>query len=487
MLKYSVIQIFKSFSVEDIKLFNEFVRNPFHNKNLKVIQLFTLLIPYYPEFSSEYLSKKNLFRIIAGNISYKESYIRNLFSDLNVLAEKFIKINLTGNSPKFEKIFIEELKNRDLFEITEKKIRAFEKKVKTNRAKDHSYYEDINFIYEIRSFLIVDKSLTDSFRDSQFNNIIRLFLITLMEDSFYMIIEEQRVKVKHRYDFLKHSLEYMKKHLPEFEDSPLLIIYYNLCMCFLNNGNDEHFSKSKVYFRKYFSLLTKIDKKNIYSVMQVYYINKIAEGNNSYNKDFLKFMLEMLKFNVLSHKQRDSINLNLFRNILILCTIEKEIGILKKFISKYINFIDAGRRESVLAYSNSQLNFLQGNYQKALELCNKINLNELLNSTNDNLYFKNDIKTLTLKSLYELKAFESAMSFIDTYKHFLRKSKLIKEEMRKNYLLFANSVNELIRLNNNFDEYAITKFKARLNQLKFTNSKWILEKLNELECRLSKS
>ena len=138
-------------------------------------------------------------------------------------------------------------------------------------------------------------------------------------------------------------------------------------------------------------------------------------------------------------------------------------------------------RESIYAYSNSQLNFLQGKFQKALELCNNINLNDLLISTNDNLYFKNDIKTLTLKSLYELNAFENAISFIDAYRHFLRKSKLIKEEMRNNYLQFANSVSELIRLKIKFDEYAFTKFKKKVSSSKFTNVQWVLEKLNEFE------
>ena len=58
---------------------------------------------------------------------------------------------------------------------------------------------------------------------------------------------------------------------------------------------------------------------------------------------------------------------------------------------------------------------------------------------------------------------------------------LIKDEMRNNYLLFVNSVGELIRLKNKFDEYAFTKFKARINTSKFTNVQWILEKLNEFE------
>ncbi|MBK9229225.1 MAG: hypothetical protein IPL67_19730 [Ignavibacteria bacterium] len=51
------------------------------------------------------------------------------------------------------------------------------KKIKTIKVKEHSYYEDINFIYEIKSFLIVDKALTDNFRDMQLKNTIKLFLI----------------------------------------------------------------------------------------------------------------------------------------------------------------------------------------------------------------------------------------------------------------------------------------------------------------------
>ena len=87
MLRYSVIQILKTFSGKELKLFDEFIQNPFHNKNLKVIEFFELLIKYHPDYSAEQLSKESLFRSMMGNAGYKESYIRNLFSDLNVLAE----------------------------------------------------------------------------------------------------------------------------------------------------------------------------------------------------------------------------------------------------------------------------------------------------------------------------------------------------------------------------------------------------------------
>ncbi|MBK8552538.1 MAG: hypothetical protein IPL53_16310 [Ignavibacteria bacterium] len=370
MIKYSVISILKTFSKKELIQFEEFIKTPFHNKNNKVIQLFDELRKYYPEYSSGDLTKENLFIKLMGKVKYKESYIRNLFSDLNIQAEKFLQYSLISKNISYEKLFIEELKNRNLYEIAEKKVRSFEKIFNTNKAKDQSYYTNKNFVFEIMSFLNVDKTLTDDFRNEQIMNTVKLFMITLMENSFYLIVEEQRVNIRHDYGFLKLTVEYIENHLSDFEDSPLLMVYNYLCMCFFYSNDTDYFLKARDYFKKHFSSFAKIDKKNMYSVMQVYYINKIDSGDNSYIREFLNFMLEMLKFNVLSHTENDLININLYRNILILCVMQKEIHILKKFISKYSGYVEVRSRDSILAYSNAHLNFLQGNFEKTLELCN---------------------------------------------------------------------------------------------------------------------
>jgi len=333
----------------------------------------------------------------------------------------------------------------------------------------------------MKSFLLVDKTLTDNFRNDQIINTIKLFILTLMENSFYLRVEEQRVKIKHDFEFLKYSLEYIKYHLKEFDDSPLLMIYYHLWSYFIY-GSDEDFKEAKKYFKKYFSYLSKIDKKNIYSVMQVYYIDKIDEGNDSYNNEFLNFLLDMTRFNILSHKEINNIGLNLYRNILILCFRQDEIKIMKKFISEYINFVNEESRESILHYSNAHLYFLQGNFEKSMMLCSEIEFNSLLNSTNDNLFFKNDIKSLSLKCLYELNYFENAFSGIDAFKHFLKKSRLIKELTRKKYLKFLNYLFDLIKLKMNFDEYNFLKLKKDfLNEKDLIQKKWISLKIKELE------
>lgn len=480
MIDNSSIQILKTFSDEELLQFEEFICASINNKNKKVIQLLSLLKKHHPLYSDKNLTKEILFAKLNKSGRFRESYIRNLFSDLTILAEKFLQYSLISKNYTFERLLIEEFKNRDLHDLAEKKIKSFEKKIGEIKARDQEYYLNKSFIYEMKSFLVVDKTLTDSFRNEQISSIINLFMITLMENSFYLRVEEQRVAIKHSFGFLKNALIYIKNNIEDFKDSPLLMIHFYLCMYFIYKNDEKYFSKAKEYFKKHFNALTKIDKKNIYSMMQVYYIDKLDAGDDSHTKEFLNFMLDMLKFNVLSHKEYDFINLNLYRNILLLCLMVKEENILNRFIRKYINFISDKSRPSVLAYSNAHLEFLRGNFEKTLELCNKIDFNDLLISTNDNLFFKCDIRTLILKSLYELNLFETALSNIDAYRHFLRNSRLMKESSRRKHSNFLNIATELIKCKVKFNEFEFHKLKNKFeNEKDVAQQNWISEKLKE--------
>jgi len=483
MIKSTVVSILKTFTDDEVGLFDDFLKSPFHNKNEKVVNLFKVLKKYHPNYEDINFTKEIIFKTLFGNKKYKEFHIRNLFSDLNILAEKFLLNVHINKNYNYEKLLIEELNSRNIQDNMEKKIRLLEKKMNTEKSKDHNYYTNKVFIYEAKSFLLVDKTLTDNFRKEQLSSTVKLFMITIMEFYFYLIVEEQRVKIKHDFDFLRLMLNYLKSHLNDFKESPLLIIFYYLLLSFFEEDKDEeYFFKAKELFDKHFRVLSKIDQKNIYSMMQTYCINKIGNGIFKYNKILLDILLEMLKFNVISHLEKDVININLYRNILILCVTLNEIKILKKFISDYINCVDSKSRMSIKAYSNAHINFLQKNFEKTLELCNEINFNDLLATTNENLYFKNDIKKIMLVSLYELDSFESAFSIIDAHKHFLSNSKLLKENQKEKIMFFLNFVNDMIKLKINFDDFKLIKLKEKATTNKeLIYKEWILNKLDDIK------
>jgi hypothetical protein len=303
-----------------------------------------------------------------------------------------------------------------------------------------------------------------------------------MEYSFHLAVEEQRVQIKHDLSFLKYVLHYVKNNLKEFDDVPLLMIFYYLWMGILEDKSDINFIKAREYFKLHFSTFTQPDKKNIYSVMQVYYANKIESGEISYNRKMLDLLLEMLEYNVISHNKKNFINLNLYRNILILCFKLGETAKLKKFVSEYLQFVRAESRETISAYSSAHTNFMDGNYEEALVMCHKVNYKDLLIATNENLYFKIDIKTLIMKCLYESNSFESLISHIETFRQFLNNSRLIKESSRKNHSLSLSIVRDMLKLKLEFDEYKLLNLKKEVTASKeIFGREWILKKLEEIE------
>lgn len=486
-MKNSALSILRTFTEEEIRSFEDFLNSPFHNKNNKVIQLFDALKKFHPDYDDVNLTKENLFNILYGKQKYKESYVRNLFSDLKISSENFFVHNHIRKSKRKTKILIEELHDRDITGLLNKKIEAFENEIKKKKLKDQDYYSDKLFVYEMKSFILVDKTLTDNFRKDQIRSMIKYFLISLMESSFHLIIEEQRVRIKHDFNFLKYILNYITEHLSDFQNVPLLMIYYYLWMSFLDEKSGESFSKARHYFKSNFNSLTQTDKKNIYSVMQLYYDNKIKEGKTEYNKELLKLLLEMLDNNVISHNKKNFIHLNLYRNILILCFKLNEREILKEFISGYLKFVRSESRNSIAAYSKSHLHFLEGDFESVLVCCNKINFSELMISTNENLYFKLDVKTLMIKCFYELDSFESALSHLHAFRQFLNNSAIIKENSRRMYLFFLKSVHELIRLKLNFDEYKNLNLKKSISAFpSATGADWMLDKIKELERKFKK-
>ncbi|HMQ69597.1 MAG TPA: hypothetical protein PKA90_11720 [Ignavibacteria bacterium] len=477
------ILILKTFSENEIRQFEDYLNSPFHNKNKKVVEFFSILRKYHPFYNPEDISKENLFREMHLKEKYRESYIRNLFSDLNLLCEGFLQQIHARENYAGGKMVIEELNKRNIFDVMEKKIRILEKKAAKEKNKDNNYYSNKVFIYEAKSFLLVDKTLTDNFRNDQMLCNLKLFLINMMELYFYLIVEEQRVKIKHDFEFLNLLLNYVKNNINDFTDSPLLMIYYNLCRCFIGDQNDEeYYFASKKLFQRHFKTLHDIDRKNIYSMFQTFCSNKIDKGFDNYNKELLNILIEMLKQNILSHKGNSYIDLNLYRNIIVLCVTLRQTSVLRDFIHKYLKLSNPESREDLSVYSYAHLEFLQKNYEKTLMHCAKIDFNDLLSSANENLYFKNDIRKLIMFSLYELNSNESALSHIDAYKHFLKSSKLIKDDLRNRFNQFLNFVNELIKLRLRFDEYKILKLKEKIQMsTEIMNKGWLLEKLNELE------
>jgi len=60
MIKSKAIQVLKTFSEDELRLFSKFVNSPFHNNNKNLSRLFAYLKKHYPLFDNKRFTKRTL-------------------------------------------------------------------------------------------------------------------------------------------------------------------------------------------------------------------------------------------------------------------------------------------------------------------------------------------------------------------------------------------------------------------------------------------
>lgn len=482
MLKGKIFIILRSFSDEDLKLFEQFLISPFLNKNTKAVDLFRILKKFHPGYQDKYLTKEYLFTELYGSIVYKESMIRNLLSDLNILGENYLSQMQFKSGDSYDKNLIQELLKRKIYETALKKAELFEHKINSADCFDETYYNNKKFICECLSLIKSDSTLIEKFRTEEIRSIVNLFLLSFFILSLHAVAEEQRSNIKHDLDFFRYILDYFKYKIADFDDTPLIQIYIHMALSIFNTGDKFNFIKAKELIGTNISTFDYVDKKNIYSVLQTICLVRYSKGLMEYHKELLNIYMDMIENNCFSFTGEDSIDLNNYRNVVILSSKLGENDILKEFIIKNVSKVVCEDLKSIEYYSYAFLSFAEKDFERSMEFCSKIDYSDIFNSAADNVFYKNDIKVLMLKCLYELDLTENAFSFIDAHRHFINNSKIINVRNRLVYMNFLNNFTDLLKVKINGNVLNPEELKNKIIKNKDTVSyEWLLEKLDEME------
>ena len=145
----------------------------------------------------------------------------------------------------------------------------------------------------------------------------------------------------------------------------------------------------------------------------------------------------------------------------------------KSLLKNIKNDIIESDRENVIKIATAQLEFEKGNFNKVLESIADINA--------DHIYSKVDIRNLTVMSYYELNYTESALSMLDSFKHFINGSRNMSGVFRENHMRFINSLHSLIINKEKKHIDKLEELKEKLLPYKNDRrSSWIISKIDLL-------
>ncbi len=472
-----LVSLLKHFSKGEIKLFSKFLDSPYYNSNKAAISLFDEIRKFYPEFNSELLKKKNVYKKVFPGEKFNDVKLRKLISDLNKLAEKFISVeNLTRDSNQAHNAFLNFKKDRHYFDNAGTYLKNWKNVLDISSAgKDDNYYY-FKFCYEshvshISSF---KPKVESSYKDKELKSLTCYFALKAMHIYCLNFIMSLAYGSSQENILLKEILALDDNGF--FSEEPLIHIYCELIRLFtadIKSNRDLLYQIHKELAEKEKSIAND-EKIALYWFISQYLVltsgKFVLPWYNDLKWYYFKKQIE------LQIEIGEKFSWAAFVSIINNGLTQKEFDWINWFISGYTHLINYDNKKLLVSWAKAKVMYTKGEYVDSLK--------ELL-LINSNLgYMKYNISSLTIMNYYELGNYNELSYYLQSYGKYISKTdKLYDIGINKIIVVgFIKAVNLLVKLQYCSDpvQQDAIKFKIeKLTQEKILSRNWVLEKLNE--------
>ena len=290
---------------------------------------------------------------------------------------------------------------------------------------------------------------------------MRIYLNVLNTEKIYNKKYEKR-----RFEKMLDGID-----VDEYNDAPVLQIYYYLIRMLMDNNNEKFYFKVKNILKNITTSINFEDLIEMHINMQNFCRRKLSEGKQNYQRE--EFEILRWQLDAKTYTVNDSMAFIFYRNAVNTALKLNELNWVKDFIENFKNDLQEEFRESTYLYSSAQYEFAMKNYDLSLEKLSKIKFNEV--------YLKYEAKVLQMLIYYETDSYEALISSLEAYRHFLQNNKLLSGNKKKLYQNFYKYFIKLVNSKKRNDNAALIKIKNEiLNETTINNKDWLLKKIDAI-------
>jgi len=487
----NVFTVIRSFSENEIKSFRKFLDSPYFLKSEKLLKLFDILAGEAGDELCPVIREK-IYSEINPGMTYRDSTIRNLISELNKQLNEFMMIeNFRNSGLNKKKRLIAERQKKNLPSIDYHEVEEFD----TTKGTDYGYFlnkhflESYNYNFSATSGKItklknIETELLQVENSLKYLHLFYLsqisqFLMTiLILQRTYDIKELPRIINKLSQEISEEKIKQLIT--PDDEYYYVVELYLTMIDMYRNLGESKYYYKYKECFYKYAFRVSADECSMHISNLSSYCTGKASEGIEEFDNEFFELIELTIKNKYYQNSNTEHLPHEYFRNFLLHGVRLKKFDWVNDFIHENYMKVHPADRENMKQLGFAYLNFNTAKYDEALGNINRI--------SPDFFAFKLDIKNLTVQIFYELGYFEDALVQIKSYKEYLRKDKLLNMEKRKRYFSFLKFTENLVLHRAGTKNTDIGYLRYRISTHKATAFKpWLMEKVMILDTKAKRS
>ncbi len=481
-----LIELIKTFSRSEFNEFGKFIKSPFYNESEKLIQLYEFFKKYFPGFNDINFTKENAFKKIYGEGIYQDKKMRDRFTDMLKLAEKYLAILGMRKALCDEKLFVlHQYRGRELPKHFYKKYRE------VKLTQDKTKIKDIPSLYDNYAIESIKEGMVESFNsvgkrkhsnenlEYQIECFIKFFTARMLV--YYNIMSNWSLQFNYKFDYKLY--EPIMKYIQEknYDDPPIIKASYLMLKMKENKYDKHYYFELKKIFIKSADSFSAFDKTMISAALYNEAQRRYMEGNEKFSGERFEMIKLQLKYETF-FMINDAISREQYLNAVLIPVSLGKIQWAKKFAEDYKDRLPPHAREETLAYARAYIEYSQKSYGKALE--------ELLKIKGGDYIYYLKIKMLQSRIYFEQKDYEKLLSLIDSFKHYVTANPAMPEETVKRYINYNNVLHRLTMLSIKYDEYKLAKLIKDINRLTYnevtTNKTWLIEMAEKLQQKENK-
>jgi len=482
MKNSKLINILKTFSKEEMRLFEKFLDSPFHNSGKNCTPMYRVIKKYYPDFKTDMISYENLHKKLYPRSKFNKQVMWNLSSALEKMTKEFLE-QIALRNDKFTRmqLAISEFSTRKLSYNYSQALGEMEKVIeKTGIDYDHLDKKLHMEIYKQDYYFLTDKIQykgDSTLKTSEYQVILFLKMnVTALRDlrileefHNYKIDTNLPLEVARNIDY-DAIINYAKKK--NYGYTYLIELYYHSLMMMLKPGDTGHLVKFRELYQAHYKKLT----VNEQSTMMHWLINHCLQNLDLSSSENNRMVFELNDFRLkegLAFYPDDQLSKTIYLQIFNSALRANEIEWALNFIDKYTVKLLTESRETMRCQAYAFLYFHTKEYSKALNFLYNVEFIEIMD--------KLQTRILTAKTYYELNDMETLLQYIDSTKHFLNSNSSISEIIRIQIHTFIKYIHKIVFLRENKDQAEINALKKEIKSVEeVASKKWLLEKLDEL-------
>ncbi len=463
--------VLRHFDHSERKRLLKFMASPYFNQSKTMAKLCELLLRLIEQGKPGFDRHEIWGKLFPGE-AYDDVNFRKYCSDLLKFLEAFMAQEVIAKDESRQGIdtldFIVSRKVEPLYTGAFRQIRAEMEK----RPYYSSDYYQKQYEIERQYYLMMDFDQKVNVRaniEAISENLDLYYWVQKLKLHIATLSQKKTGNIQYHLHFIEEILEYLSKH--PVEDTPELAVYYYTFLTLYDEENTEHYFQLRRLLDKYGGLMPKNESIGLYDSALHYCIGKGNKGDRLFLQEYFDLFDDALAKGIFLHN--GELAIWRFNNIVGVALRLRSVDWAEEFIAKNKDYLPIETRENTYTFNLARVYRYQQKFDKVLDLIQNVEYEDL----GYNLISK---AMLTI-TYYELDAYETLSSFLESFRVFLNRQKSIPKQTKDYYLNLIKFVRRLTRLLPG-DKAAVAKLREEIVREKAStvNHEWLLEKLAEI-------